>query len=113
MADHPALVHGDGREQATGVELGHEIPGPVEVGVDVAQVVVLVEELRDPLDVVGAGRPHTDGILLARSAARASGRRVQMVAAFRAVARGLYRHAGRKPLPVRAEVQKLHVLGLG
>ena len=62
MPDYSPLVDGDRRQQLARGERRHQVPRPVEVGVHIAQVVVLVEELGDRLAVPGRSGPHLDRV---------------------------------------------------
>ena len=113
MPDYSPLVDGDRRQQLARRERRHQVPRPVEVGVHIAQVVVLVEELGDRLAVLGRSRPHLDRV----------GRFYTGLCAPRAqprcgAASPVRRHARadghfcRQPLPVRTEVHQQHVPGV-
>jgi hypothetical protein len=112
VTDHLPVVDGNRRQQLTRREGSHQVPRPVKVGVHIAQVVVLIEELGDRLGILRRSRPHLDraGRLFAR-ACEAWGSldvvppRVSIAAAHACV--DVRRHA----LPVRTEVKELNVPG--
>ena len=113
MPDNSPLVDGDRGQQLIGGERRHQIPRPVEVGVHVAQVVVLVEELGDRLSVLGRRGHHLDcaGSFFPRPCA--PGRGLDVVPPRPSLVTCAHGHFCRQPLPVRTEVHQQHVADVG
>ena len=112
VPDHPPLVERDRGDQPARFERRHQVARPVEVGVDVAQVVALVEELGDRLGVLRCGRPHLDRIGRLRSRRTSPGGVRDVVAARALSAVRADGDLRRQTLPLGAEVQELHVSGV-
>ena len=111
VADHAPVVDGDGRPQPTVRHLGGEEARPVEVGVHVAEVVVLVQEPSDPLGVFHAGLSNVDGV------AEVGGSRVvdALVSRRRRIGHrvgGGGPNVRRQPLTLAAEVDQAQVVGV-
>ena len=109
MPDNSPFVDGNRRHQLIRGERRHQIPRPVEVGVHIAQVVVLVEELSDRLSVLGRRGHHLDCVGSFSPRPCAPGRGLDVVpprSSFVTCADG---HFCRQPLPVRTEVHQQHV----
>jgi len=105
VCDHAPVVDRDRRDQLARREARHQVPRSIEVGVHVAQVVVLVEKLGDRLRVAGRRRPHLDVVrgLVARRCAPGDG--VDVVHARPPIRGDEDVELCRQPLPVRTEVR--------
>ena len=109
VSDHLPVVDGDGRPEPTRRQLACEEAGPVEVGVHIAQVVVLVQEPGDPLGVLRARRADLDGVAEVGGSgvwdALVSRRRIRHRCGGGGGAK-----VSRHPLPVAAEVDQPQVV---